>query len=378
MKPDRDFALEVHYSKWEFAAKFNLAGSDLQPLTLSELLAMADDEELQRWEKLSLGYTETFGAPRLLEIISQTYDSLQPEKIVCFAGAEEGIFCAMHALLDPGDHAIVAYPNYQSAESIPLSICEVSGICMHPAHDWELDLDEVRAKIRPNTKLISINFPNNPTGKIIRRDHFDELVSLCRKNGIYLFSDEVYRLLERYPVRRLPQAADVYEKALSLNVMSKSYGLAGLRIGWIATQDAAVRTKMEHLKHYLSICNSAPSEVLAMIALKARDRILERNRNLVNANLGLLSAFFNRHADLFEWNVPDGGSTGFPRYTGKDGIEAFSEKLVREAGIILLPASLFRSDLGAVPEDRFRIGYGKSYLPEGLDVFDRYLQKLNR
>ena len=199
----RDFALEVHFSKWEFTAKYKLAGSDGENMRL----------------------------PALRREVAGTYDTVRPEDVLCFAGAEEAIYAAMHVLLSKHDHAIVITPNYQSAETIPLSLCEVSGVALDIERAWALDIDELKRELRPNTKLISINFPNNPTGKIVPRSTFDAIVDLCRERGIWLFSDECYRLLEREPSLRLPQAADVYEKGISLNVMSKAYGLPGLRIG---------------------------------------------------------------------------------------------------------------------------------------------------
>lgn len=373
MKPDRDFALEVYFAKWEFNARYNIGGSDLQSMTLSELLELADPQDRNAWKNLYLGYTETAGAPDLRQVIADTYDRLSPEHILCFAGAEEGIYCAMHALLKPADHALVCFPNYQSAESIPLSICEVTGIPLEPEKGWTIDVDLVRSLIRPNTRLISVNFPNNPTGKILEPEKFHALIELCRAHDMYLFSDEVYRLIERDPSRRLPQAADLYEKAFSLNVMSKAYGLAGIRIGWIASQDRSTLQAMERIKHYLSICNSGPSEILATIALKNRSKILEKNRSLVARNLDLLDRFFSRHPDLFDWQVPDGGCIGFPRYIGKDGVAAFTERLAQDAGILFIPSSLYRSELGTVPEDRFRIGYGRNYLGEALAALEEHL-----
>ena len=375
MKPSRDFALEVYFAEWEFKARYNIGGSDLQSMTLSELLEFADPEDRKAWENLYLGYIEPEGSPELREVIAGTYDHLSPDDILCFAGAEEGIFCAMHALLKPGDHALVGFPNYQSAESIPSSICEVTGIPLDPENNWTLDMDYVRSQIRPNTRLISVNFPNNPTGKILELDKFNTLIEICREHDIYLFSDEVYRLIERDPSRRLPQAADLYEKAFSLNVMSKAYGLAGIRIGWIASQDRDLLQSMERIKHYLSICNSGPSEILAKIALKNRSKILKRNRSIVDGNLDLLNRFFSRHPDLFDWQVPDGGCIGFPRYKGKDGVTAFTERLIQDVGVILIPAGLYRSEIGTVPADRFRIGYGRTYLNEALEVLEEHLAK---
>src|SRR5208337_4695074 len=238
-KTMRDFALEVYFSKWEFEAKYNLTASDAESRSVAELLSLASAADRAAFEDLRLGYTETFGALALREEIARTYDTVEPEHLVCFAGAEEAIYAAMHVLLGADDHAVVVTPNYQAAETVPLSLCAVSGVPLEIERHWDLDLDRLRAALRPNTKLISINFPNNPTGKIISRAQLDAIVDLCRSRGIWLFSDEVYRLIERDPSLRLPQAADVYERAVSLNVMSKAYGLPGLRIGWLACKDRA-------------------------------------------------------------------------------------------------------------------------------------------
>lgn len=367
------FRLEAYFSRWEFTARYHMTASDAQSLSLAQLLALASVEDREAFERLWLGYTPTFGTPALRECIAQTYVQRGSDDVLCFAGAEEGIFAAMHALLDGDSHAVVVTPNYQAAESIPLSICAVSGVPLDPTDGWSLDIDRVKAALRPNTRLVSINFPHNPTGKILERERFDALVTLCRERGLYLFSDEVYRLLGRPGTEHLPQAADVYEKGISLNVMSKAYGLPGLRIGWVACADHALLQRMERLKHYLSICNSAPSEHLAMIALKAREAILGRNCALVGANLETLDAFFARHADRFDWYRPDGGCVAYPRYTGADGVERFTQRLVEEAGVLLLPASLYVSDLADTPMDRFRIGYGREGIAEGLAAMTAHL-----
>ena len=373
----RDFALERYFSKWEFSAKYHMTASDLESMSIKDLLALASTEDRDAFENLWLGYTETYGAPELREGISKTYDSCNAEDILCFAGAEEGVYIAMRVLLEAGDHAIVIVPNYQAAETLPLETCEVTGVALDADNDWALDIDEIKAAIRPNTKLISINFPNNPTGSVLERSHFDALIELCREHGIYLFSDEVYRLMERDDSLRLPQVSDVYERGLSLNVMSKAYGFPGLRIGWIATKDAEVLQKMERYKHYLSICNSGPSEQLALIALRAKDSILERNRALVNSNAEKLNQFFAKFPDLFEWKQPDGSCVAFPKYlrhSAAGSTDEFCETLVEETGVLLLPPKIYASDLLPTPQDRFRIGFGRKNIDEGLDVFSNYLE----
>ena len=240
-----DFNLEVYLGKWEFAARWHMTPSDAQTLTIKELLALADPDDRAAWEELPLSYIETWGTPKLRAAIAATYQGVASDDVLAFAGAEEGIYCAMHALLTKDDHAIVVTPNYQSAEQLPLALCATEGVALRADRNWDLDLEELAAKIRPNTKLISINFPHNPTGKVIDRATFDALVALCRKHGIWLFSDEVYRGLELDHAKQLPAAVEAYERGLSLGVMSKAYGLPGLRVGWIACKDHALLSRME-------------------------------------------------------------------------------------------------------------------------------------
>jgi aspartate/methionine/tyrosine aminotransferase len=374
----RDFALEVHFSRWEFTAKYNIAGSDGETTTIASLLALASPEDRGAFESLSLGYTESFGSPALRAAIASTYDSISPEQLLCCSGAEEAIYTVMHVLLKPEDHAIVLVPNYQSAETIPLSSCEVSGVSLDIGRSWDLDVSRIEAALRPNTRLLYINFPNNPTGKAISRPGFDAIVKLCRTRGIWLFSDECYRLLERDPAMRLPQAADVYERAVSLNVMSKAYGLAGPRLGWVACQDRDTLTRFERFKHYLSICNSAPSEQLSTIALKAGERLVARTNGVIRENLAVLGRFFEDYDQLFDWRVPDGGCVGFIRYKGADGVEALTARAVEEAGVLFLPASVFRSELAPVPADCLRVGFGRTHLPEGIETLRSWLRRSGR
>ncbi|MGV9773032.1 aminotransferase class I/II-fold pyridoxal phosphate-dependent enzyme [Streptosporangium sp. NPDC003464] len=369
-----DFKLETHFSRWEFAARHHLTASDAETMSMAELLALADGEDRRAWAELRLGYTETFGDPGLREAIAATYTGVRPQDVLCFAGAEEGIYLAMRVLLGPGDHAVVITPNYQAAETVPLSLCEVTGVALDAGRDFALDIGAVEAALRPNTRVVSVNFPNNPTGKLIPEADFRRLVELCDARGIRLFSDEVYRGLELDPARVLPQAADLSPRALSLNVVSKAYGLPGLRVGWIACRDPELLSRLERAKHYTSICNAAPSEILARIAVKSREAILARNRGIIAANLPLFDAFFAEFADLFEWAPPEGGCVCFPRYLGPGSVDDFCESLVEEAGVLLLPSGLYRSELTDVPADRFRLGVGRHGAQEALDAFAAWLR----
>ncbi len=370
-----DFELESYFSRWEFTATHHMTASDAESLALPELLAMASPKDRAAFEQLWLGYTETWGSPELREVIASTYEHRAANEVLVTAGAEEGIYATVRTLLKPEDHVITVIPNYQSHETVAMSICEVSGVPLDEHDDWSLDIDRVAAAIRPNTRLMLINFPHNPTGAILSRDRFDALIELCRKHGIYLFSDEVFRLLGAEGTVHLPQAADVYERGISLNVTSKAYGLSGLRIGWLACADRALLRRIDHTKHYLSICSAGPSERLAIIALRARDRILARNRGLVTENLRKLDAFFARWPELFDWKRPQGGCIAYPKFLGAEGVERFTKDLVETNGVLLGPASIFQSRLGPTPTDRFRIGSGRRGLDEGLAAFQHYLEQ---
>jgi aspartate/methionine/tyrosine aminotransferase len=370
-----DFRIEMYLGRYEFSARHYLCGSDAQTLTVGDLLAMASDEERAAFNELPLGYTPTWGTDRLLGEISDHYDKVDRDHILVFAGAEEALFWAGLELVGPGDHAVVTVPNYQSTEAIPLSTgAEVSGLMLEPASDWVLDLRELERMLKPNTRLVAVNFPNNPTGVLPDPATFLALVDLCEDRGIRLLSDEVYRGTERDPAQTLPHAADLSPTAISLNVMSKAYGLPGLRIGWLACRDRGVLERLERRKHYTSICNSAPSELLASIALRNSDRIWERVRSIIARNVALFGEFFASWPDLFEWTPPTAGCVAFPRYLGADGADKLSRELVEQPGVVLLPASVFRSELGAVPADRFRVGLARLGIEAGLAEFDEYLR----
>ena len=370
-----DFRLETHFSKWEFRARYHMTASDAESLSLRALLAMATPAQRESFESMWLGYTETWGAPDLRETIAATYEKQPPGNVLCFAGASEAIFAANAVLLDADSHAIVVTPNYQSHETLPASICAATGVPLDPADNWSLDIDRLAAAIRPNTRLVTINFPHNPTGTILASDRYHALIELCRKHGIYILHDEIFHGLGPTGTKHLPFVADLYERGLSLNVMSKSYGLPGLRIGWIACQDREALSKMERMKHYLSICSSGPSERLAIIALENRREILARNCRIVDENLPKWEAFFAHHPGLFEWRRPDGSCMAFPRYLGADDVEAFARALVEDSGVLLLPSTIFRSDLGPTPTDRFRLGFGRTGLDEGLAAMDSHIRR---
>jgi len=285
-----DFQLEIFFSRWEFAARHNLAASDAQTLTIGELLEYGDREA---FAALPLSYAPTWGTPELLAAVAGTYDAAGPEHVLAFAGAEEAMFWALQELLAPGDHAVVTVPNYQSMESVAIATgADVDGLVLRGEDGWALDLAALESLLRPTTRVVAVNFPNNPTGAKPDAATFTRLVELCDERGIRLFSDEVYRGLEDEP---LPQAADLSSRALSLNVMSKAYGLPGLRVGWLACRDRPLLERLERRKHYTTICNAVPSEHLAAIALRAGAAIRARNRAIVAENVPVFEEIGRAH-----------------------------------------------------------------------------------
>jgi aspartate/methionine/tyrosine aminotransferase len=356
----RDFRLEVYLGRWEFTARHHLTASDAESHTIGELLDYATDEERETFLSQRLMYTSTWGEQPLREAIAATYERVGVEHVLSFVGAEEAIFWAMQELVGPGEHAVITVPCYQSMETVTLaSGADVTPLQLRPENGWALDLDELERLLRPDTRLVAVNFPNNPSGAVPDQATFRRLVELCDERGIRLFSDEVFRGLEADPERTLPQVADLSERAISLNVMSKSYGLPGLRLGWLACRDRALLERIERLKHYTSICNPVVSEQLATIALRNGERIRERNRRIIRDNIPVFRAFFDRWEELFEWQPPQGGCVSFPLYRGAEGANAFCRAAVEQAGVVLLPAEIFHSELVEIPDDRFRIGVGR-------------------
>ncbi len=365
------FKLEKYLAEYEFTAPYLLCCSDAESFSMQEIINMASSEDKALWDNLRLGYTESPGLPILRKQIALSlYPKLEANNILCFAGAEEGIFCALHTICNPGDNVIVLTPCYQSLLEIPkLKGSDTTTIALLEKNHWRIDLDEIKRAIKPNTKCIVINFPHNPTGQVISQQELRDLVSLCEIHDLWLFSDEVYRLLGTPKEGWAQSAAEMYPKALSLGVMSKVFGMAGLRIGWIACQDQKLLKNIEYMKHYTSICNSAPAEIISFISLKNKELILSRNNQIVAENLKLLDSFIEEYKDLFEWVRPQGGCIGFVKYKGQESIESFSERLVHQKGVLLMPASIYDHK-----SNYFRIGFGRKNMPEALNKLEEFLK----
>lgn len=351
------FKLERYFAKYEFNTEFLLCSSDCEAMSIAELLSLelgAADKFQNTW----LGYTDSQGSPALRAEICGLYSTMQSENILVHSGAEEAIFLFMHAVLGANDHIIVHTPHYQSLSEVAQSLgCQVSCWRAREEDGWALDVDELRHLLRPHTKAIVLNTPHNPTGYLMSCADFDAVNRFAKEHDLLLFVDEVYRESEHDPATRLPAACDLGAHGVSLGVMSKTYGLAGLRIGWIATKNQNVYQKMAGLKDYTTICNAAPSEFLAELALRNRIKLIKRNMDIVRCNLLVVDELFARYSHLFEWVRPRAGSMGFPKLRQGD-IEEFCDTLVKKAGVLLLPGTMY-GDTG----NHFRLGFGRRNLP---------------
>lgn len=362
------FKLERYFAKYEFSTQFLLCSSDCEAMSIADLLAIEEDAA-QKFQQVWLGYTESQGSPALRREISKLYETISPEEILVHTGAEEAIYLFMFAAFKKGDHVIVHSPGYQSLADVARAAgCDISPWMAREENQWALDLDELRHLMRTNTKGIVINTPHNPTGYLMSRVDYEAVHKFAQEKNLLLFLDEVYRESEYDPADRLPAACDSGEHAVSLGVTSKTYGLAGLRIGWIATKNKKIYERMASLKDYTTICNSAPSEFLAEVAMRNRQKLARRNLGIIKENLTVIDDLFARRADLFSWIRPKAGSMGFPRLL-KGDVENFCDDLVRKAGVLLLPGSMYDDS-----RNHFRLGLGRKNLPQAVERLEKYMK----
>jgi len=346
-----EFGLERFFAKHEFRVKHLMCASNIEPMSVGELLKL-EPAAHDRLMNLSLGYTDTWGSAELREAIGTLYKT-NPGVLV-FTGAQEPIFTFMYTQLGPGDDVIVHVPCYQSLHEVARHVG--AGVTAYRGgKDWQLDPDDLPKLLTPRTRGIVINSPHNPTGMVLTRERFEAIVAFARKHGLWLFSDEVYRGLELGAAN--PAAVDVYERAFCLGTTAKTYGLAGLRIGWIATHDAAALERSAAFKDYLTICNSGPSEVLSAVCMRQGETLAARGRQIVAENTKLFTAFLKQHPEL-SWVPPLGGSTGFVH---RQGADAWCAELLERRGIAFAPGRLFGGG-----DDHFRVGLGRAGFAEGL------------
>jgi aspartate/methionine/tyrosine aminotransferase len=303
--------------------------------------------------------------------VAGSYASVQPDQVVMLATPEEGIYLVMRTLLEPGDHVVVLTPAYDSLLNMAIHVSgNVSQWAIRPGSSgWALAPEELEALVRPETKLVVVNFPHNPTGYLPDAAEFQGILDIALRYGAWLFCDEMYRGLEYGGWQTLPSAADLSPRAIVLAGLSKVHGLPGLRSGWLVVRDEAVRVELINWKHYTSICPPAPSEFLAMAALQAQGEIIARNRAIVEENLAEATPFFGRWPDLFTWRPPQAGSVALVGLN-QPSASAYCHNLAQEAGVLLLPSSCM-----GYGDRHVRFGFGRTAFSENLAHYERHLRR---
>lgn len=360
------FKLAKYFDKYEFSAPYLFCCSDCESFEVQELFSNQEFEDLKR---LRLGYTESQGDPNLRKEVSKLFKKVKADDIlICVP--EEGIFVIMNSLLEKGDSVIVQTPCYQSLFEVAKGIgCKI--IKWGPIREddkWTWDLDFLKQNIKKRVKLVVVNCPHNPTGQLFSHEEYAEIMRIAKKHNAYVFSDEMFRMLEYNKRDRLPSGSDIYEKCISLFGMSKSFGLPGLRIGWLSTRNKDLLKKAQIFKAYTTICNSALSELVAIKALEKKDKILKRNLSIVKCNLSLLDKFFDRNKDKFLWRKPQAGPIAFVEIKINMNIEKLAQDLIERMGILIAPSTRF--DYGT---KHFRIGLGRKNMPQVLKLFGEYV-----
>jgi aspartate/methionine/tyrosine aminotransferase len=364
----KDFKLERYFAQHEFTAKYLLSSSDCDGYGQDYVLDRANPTELKMWNDIKLGYTESAGNPILRESITQFYKTKNIEEVVVGSPGELN-YITMRVLLEKQDHVVAVSPAYQSLHEVVHSIgCEIS--YWTPNENWAFDPSQLEHLVRKNTKLIIINFPHNPTGSYLTLSELNQIVSIAKKNDCYIFSDEMYHKLLAKSEKELPPISDLYSKGISLWGTSKSFGLAGLRTGWLVCNDLDFIHRVICYKDYLSICSSAPSEILSIIALNHIDDFLQPNIKKIQNNINLFAEFAQTQEIISSFIPPKSGSTAFVKLNINCSSLEFSNYLVEKAGIMTIPAEMFDH-----PGKFIRVGFGRESLPKILPIMRVFLEQ---
>ncbi len=357
--------------KWFAAAEgrfdISLSHSDCQPISVSDVL---DGEGLAELANFDLGYGTFAGLDELRRVIADQYSTLDQDDILVFSGASEAIYTFMRTNLSAGDEVIVQSPIFNSlrgtAEGIGCKIVE-----WRPNEELACDFDpsQLARLCSDNTKLIVFNFPHNPSGQTISETQLQSIVETARKHDAMVFSDEQFRLLELPSTPRISAACDLYEKAVSVTSVSKTYGMGGLRIGWLATRDRDVIGRAREYRYYTTEMTNTPCQLLATEAIRKGEQILSRNRSLIESNAEKLAAFCQHHSAFLRLQPPKAGTMALVEQHSTLSSTEFCDRLLDQQRVFLVPgASMGLSDR------LLRFGFGRSDFSDGLERLGRFLQ----
>jgi len=358
-------SLEEWFDRYQYEVEYDIGESAVKYLTFGELgLDLGG---------LPLRYGFHKGRPDLRGYIAEQYPGLSDDDVIVTSGASEANFAIIAAVMNPGDHIIVEHPNYTSMYEVPRSLgCEVSLLRLRFENKFKPDLNELEDMITPKTKMVSLTHPNNPTGSMITEDELKEIIGIVEKHDIYLLFDETYRDLAFD--NRLPAAASLSPKVVSISSMSKIYGLPGIRIGWAATRSRELLDAILAIREQVSITNGAVSEEIAGAVLKRKNEFLDKSKRHVERNLAYVGEWMERQED-FEWVYPEAGVVSLPRLKEHVAIdpESLYRTLAEKYRTFTIPGRCFEMD-----NRHFRLGFGATYeeIRTGLGNIEKAVRDL--
>jgi len=364
------FELERIQSLYENVVKFNLTESGLHPFTLRELLK---EEEINELLDVRLGYGQTNGAPDLRDAISKLYTDADRDNILVTNGSAEANFINIWSNLESGDELVLMLPNYMQIWGLARSM----GVNVKPFHlkeelKWAPDMEELRSLITPDTKMISLCNPNNPTGATLSIEQMEEIVSLAKKADAWIYCDEIYRGAE-LEGEEIPSFYGMYDKVIVDGGLSKAYGLPGLRMGWM-TGPKEIIEKAWSYNDYLTISTGILSQAITSKILQPeiREIILRRNRGMLRENIRAVEEWVETHKDNFSMVTPKAGGMAFIRYNMDINSRELANRLRMEKSVFIMDGDCFGMD------HYFRLGFGaeKNYLLAGLNRIDEFMKEI--
>ncbi|TCL09111.1 aspartate/methionine/tyrosine aminotransferase [Shimia isoporae] len=366
------FGVEIWMNEWETKCDWNLAETCVESLTIGELLSLAgkNDTDLSDLLPMKMTYGAIEGSDRLRSAISALYDTQAPENVIVTHGTIGANMLVHKALVERDDRVVAVVPTYQQHYSIPSSIgADVLQLKLREEDGFLPDLDALRALVTPETKLIALNNPNNPTGALMDRGMLEQIADIAREAGAWILCDEVYRGTDQFGDGMTVSIADVYEKGISTAGMSKAYSLAGLRLGWIAAPTEVIEAVSIH-RDYDTISVGMIDDHFAALALENRDKVLGRSQAITRGNLAILEKWVENEPQI-DWVKPKSGTTALLKYDFPMSSRDFCVALLRETGVMFTPGSALNM------EGYVRIGYANtpSILREGLSRVSRFLKE---
>lgn len=371
----KPFAVEEWMNEYETGARYNIAETCVDSVSLDELFALtgeSKDEFLSKFCATRLTYGDIWGSDALREGVCRLYCTVRPDEVVLThgaAGANHHVFCS---LISAGDRVVSIMPTYQQLYSIPEAIgADIAIMHLKQENHYLPDLDELKALVTPGTKMVCINNPNNPTGALMSRELLEQIIEIARGANAYVLCDEVYRHLTQAD-GWCESVADLYEKGISVGSMSKVFSLAGIRMGWIATHDkAAVKAFLSHRDYNLISCGMF-DDAVASIALRHSDEMIRRNQAIVRENLAILDEWVQAHPHFY-YTKPQAGTTALVYYDFDIPSYEFCERLYHETGSFVTPGDCFEQP------HSMRIGYAcdAQTLKDGLAALADLAETLN-